>query len=323
MNGWGIERVFDILKGASPGRVDPRLAVLLAAVFAGAALALVIARMRPALAPRPARALQDYLEAGGGGGKEGAVDVLNPDMVILAGLNLPPDPRVLAYIRYGLPAASFLVLVLLGYPAAVALVLAALVYVLVNTFLEGRWHGFRLRMEQDLPIFIARLAGMLHTSTSVTQALEETVATFPEHSPLRVWMERLMLGLRSQGTGFLEEAMEEAGKVSPSLRLVVFLMKRMAETGGAGYLNAFVAVADEIAMKLEARAVADAKAHSVKNNVHFLLAMMGLLLLLYMADPEFRTYLNHPLSQAVAVGALVVAAFGYRTITAMLEGAGR
>ena len=322
MNELHVQRIFDVLKAASPGRVDPRLAVLLSALFVGAAVGLVVARLRPALAPRPARALQDFLDVGVEN-RAASPDVLSPEMVILARLGLPAEPRVLVYIRYGVPGVAFLLLVLLGYPTAVALVLAALVYVLVNTFLESRWHAFRLEMEQELPIFIARLAGMLHTSTSVIQALEETVQTFPNASPLRIWMERLTLGLRSRGTAFLDEAMQQAGEVSSALRLVVFLMKRMAETGGAGYLNAFVTVSDEIAMKLEARAVADAKANSVKNNVHFLLAMMGLLLLLYMADPEFRSYLEHPLSQAVAVGALVVAAFGYKTITSMLEGAVR
>jgi len=322
MNGFNIEDMIHVLRNMSPGHVDPRLATLLAALFVGIAVALMYARLQPAFAPKPARALQDYLNTVTQR-KEERRGLLDPEMVILAGLNLPPDPRALMYIRYGVPGAAFLLLVLLGYPGAVALVLAALMYVLVNTFLESRWHAFRLRMEQDLPIFIARLAGMLHTSTSVTQALEETVATFPEDSPLRVWMERLILGLRSRGAAFLSDAMDEAGRVSSALRLVIFLMKRMAETGGAGYLNAFITVSDEIAMKLEARAVADAKANSVKNNVHFLLAMMGLLLVMYMADPEFRSYLEHPLSQAVAVGALIVAAFGYRTITAMLENAVR
>ena len=304
-----------------PTLADPRIFLLLAALAAGLTVYFLSQGFRPYIVSRPSRALNDYLTAGQENDDDKPEHVLHPKAITLLRLGLPPNPAYYDAILYGAAGLVALVALLLGYPLVLVAGLGAIVYVVVKSYLDSQWRKFRYEIEKELPIFIARLSGVLLTSEAIGQSLEDTAVTFPDNSPLRLWVERLIKGYRAGGVAFFRSAQDEANRLSPSLGVVVFQLRRLTETGGGGYIKAFATIADEVSMELEARAIALSKANSARDNVHFLLGLLALTLFAYMTNGELRAGLSSPLIQMLMLVALGIVAFGYKLMTDMIDSA--
>jgi len=297
--------------------VDTRVLILLGSLLAGWTVYLLASRIDVSLAAAPGRTLADYLSTPEEGRKYRIR--IDRDSVILAALKLPGDASTLNYLRYGLPALAAFLAFLFRYPPVLSLGLAGLAYVLVNSFLEGKWRKFRVEMERELPTFVGRLAGTLQTTASPGKALEEVLLTLPQNSPTRIWFEQVAKGMKLEGIRFLDEAREEAARISPSLALVVFLLRRMSETGGGGFMEAFVATAEEMSVILESRAVASAYAERARGSVHMLLEILGVMLLIMLSKGRIRQSFSIPLVQLVSLLAVGVMAFGYFYMDKMIS----
>ena len=301
--------------------VDARALVVLGALLAGWTVYLLASRLDVSLAPAPGRTLADYLSKPESG-REYRIRI-DKDAVILAALKLPGDPSTLKYIRYGSAAVAAFLGFLFRYPAVLSLGFGGLVYVVVNSYLEGKWRKFRVELERELPTFVGRLAGTLQTTASPSKALEEVLLTLAPDSPVRLWFEQVRKGMKLEGVRFLEEARVEAARISPSLALVVFLLRRMSETGGGGFMQAFVATAEEMSVILESRAVAGAYAERARGSVHMLLEILGLMLLIMLSKGRIRQSFAIPMVQMVSLLAIGAMAFGYfymdRMISSTLE----
>lgn len=282
---------------------------LLIALFALAAGATVAVTARQvALAPRTGRALSAYHAPT-------AAAQPAPDINSVLGLVKP------AYSKYIYAAAVlgvFVILILLGMPLAPALGGAGLSYILADEFLKGRTHKARLAIEQELPTFVSRLGGMLLVTSSPRLAVEETVNTLIEGQPLRTWLERLLAGWSASGEPFLAQAHLEANQISPLLGLTVYQIRRLAETGGAGFIRAFATVAEELSAILEARAVAASKAEGARSVVLTMLVIMAVILGIMLSSPTIRQGYADATAQLVAAGALAVMAFGYAYLNGMI-----
>jgi len=282
---------------------------LLIALFALAAGATVAATARQvSLAPRTGRALAAYH------GTE-APSRPAPDINSALGLVKPAYSK---YIYAGVVLGALLILLGVGLPAVPALGGAGLSYILADEFLKGRTHKARLAIEQELPTFVSRLGGMLLVTSSPRLAVEETVNTLIEGQPLRTWLERLLAGWSAAGEPFLTEAHLEANAISPLLGLTVYQIRRLAETGGAGFTRAFATVAEELSAILEARAVAASKAEGARSAVLTMLAIMAVILGLMLSSPAIRQGYADATAQLVAAGALGVMAFGYAFLNGMI-----
>ncbi len=292
--------------------------VLVGAVLAGAAVALAAATVRISPASRPGKHLADYM----GGGEEEPEDrrlFVGPDAVILSSLGLPGDSRYLTYIRGGAFAIPAVAMLALGYPTVVSLGAGALAFVLVDSFLLSRWKKFQTELERELPTFVSRLAGTLQVTASPVKAVEEVADTLEEGSPLRVWLERLIVGSRTEGSMFFREAREAASAISPSLGLVVFEIGRMTETGGGGFVEAFTTTAENLSAILEARAVAASKAEAARNAVHMMLAIIAGILLMMLSSPNIRKGFANPTVQMISLLALGAMAYGYTFLNNMIN----
>jgi hypothetical protein len=133
-------------------------------------------------------------------------------------------------------------------------------------------------------------------------------------------MEAFLQGLRGPGRlHFIGQAQHSAGKISPSLALLVFEIGRLLETGGAGFAQAFTATAEHLTSILKARAVARSKAEAARNAVLTMIGIMGFILLLMLSSPQTRKGYEDPTVQLVAAACLGVMAFGYLFLNNLID----
>ncbi len=285
------------------------LLITLFALAAGATVAVTTRQI--ALAPRTGQALAAYREPAAAGKVE-------PDINSALGLVKPAYSR---YVYLGVVLGGFAILLVLGMPVVPAVGGAALAYILADEFLRGKTRKARLAIEQELPTFVSRLGGMLLVTSSPRVAVEEVTATLLPGRPLRTWMERLLAGWSSQGEPFLANAHLEGNAISPLLGLTVYQIRRLAETGGAGFTKAFATTAEELSAILEARAVAGSKAEGARQAVLTMLAIMAVILGIILSSPVIRSGYSDPTAQTIAAAALGVMAFGYTQLNGMIADA--
>lgn len=239
---------------------------------------------------------------------------------INAALGLLPRRFVLA-AQIGGAVAPWLLALFMGLPFIPALGLAALGYILADTFLKGRWRKARLAVEADLPLFVSQLGGQLLVTQAPLKAVEEVVGNLAEGSVLRLWLARLLKGLRLEGSAYLDKGRAEAMQITPLLGLVLYEIGRLAETGGSGFAVAFTTTADELSAILEARAVAGSKAEAARGAVLTMLVIMGIVLGMMLSSPSIRAGFAAPTAQLVAGAALAAMAFGYVFLNGMINDA--
>ena len=247
---------------------------------------------------------------------------VDPDYVILSSLRIT-SPRIrLQHLRVMGGLVPVLGLLAARFPLLPSLVAGALGFVVLDAWLKGRWQNFRSRVEAELPTFVSRLGAMLLLNESLTACLDEVLETLPpESSPLRVWMDGYLQGVRQEGKDFLDHARAQANRISPSLALVVFQLGRVVETGGVGFAQAFAASAEEMQTILEVRAVAAAKAEGARNSIAILLAIMGVVIALMAASPNMREGFRDATAQTILMAALGAMTFGYYFLTGMIADA--
>lgn len=302
---------------------DPaRLLSIAAALMAGLTVALLIPRISwPRRGPSQRLVIYTQGEPADATNAPLIGDIaIQPQAVVLAMLHLPPDPRWLLAIRLAAGSVPALLLLLLGYPFIPALGVGGLGFIIAHTWLQGRWRRFCNEIEAALPTFASRLSGALLVSSAPLAALEESITGLEPNAPLQQWMTAFLQGLRGPGrAGFVAQAQRSAGRISPSLALMVFEMGRLLETGGAGFTQAFTATAEHLTSILKARAVARSKAESARSAVLTMIGIMSFILLLMLASPQTRRGYDDPKVQIIAAVSLTVMAFGYLLLNNMID----
>ena len=292
--------------------VPPKVILtLLFAVLAGLFIAALVKWLLSVSHSAPERGLAAYFASSEGKDQEVDITRISREGVILSSLGLPPDPRWITGIKAAAAGIPALIILLAGWPLIIALGAAGLGWVLVSAWLEGRWNNFRVKLEEELPTFVAQLAGVLQLTDSASVALSEVVQSMPQKSPLRLWMERFTTGLQLHGPVFTERVRENAADISPSLALTVFFIGRMSETGGGQFAEAFTTVADELSAILEARAVAASKAASAKQNVHMMIVILAFISVMLFRSPEIREGFQIPTVQIIGAVAMLAMVGGY------------
>ena len=292
---------------------------LLFVILAGMFVAALIKWLLGAVQSAPERGLAAYFAPSEDRDQQADITRISKEGVILASLGLPPDPRWLTSLKLAAAVIPALIILIAGWPVVIALGAAGLGWVLVSAWLDGRWRNFQVKLEEELPTFVAQLAGVLQLTDSASVALSEVVHSMPQKSPLRLWMERFATGLQLHGPVFAERVRENAALVSPSLALTVFFIGRMSETGGGQFADAFTTVADELSAILEARAVAASKAASAKQNVHMMIGILAVISILLFRSPEIRAGFQIPAVQIIAAIALLVMVGGHVYMNGMIN----
>ncbi len=294
--------------------------VVLFAILAGLFVATLVKWLLGAARTAPERGLASFFNTSTeSGDADDELVAISKEGVILASLGLPPDPRWLTGVKTAAALIPALVVLLAGWPLIIALGAGGLGYMLMAAWLEGRWRNFQVKIEEDLPTFVAQLAGVLQITDSASVALTEVVKSMPQKTPLRMWMERFTTGVQLHGPVYADRVREKAAAISPSLGLTVFFIGRLSETGGGQFADAFTTVADELGAILEARAVASSKAAAAKQNVHMMIGILALIAVMLFKSPEIRQGFSIPQVQLTAAGALLAMVFGYSYMSSMID----
>lgn len=305
----------EVIRGLLGNAALQPLLVLALAVAAGSTVAAAASRV--SFGRGPGQVVAGYMTPAA---VQPAVEADAEAAGINAALGLLPRRLVLA-AQIGGAVAPWLLALLMGLPLIPALGLAALGYILADTFLKGRWRKARLAVEADLPLFVSQLGGQLLVTQAPLKAVEEVVGNLAEGSVLRLWLARLLKGLRLEGSAYLDKARAEAMQITPLLGLVLYEIGRLAETGGTGFAVAFTTTADELSAILEARAVAGSKAEAARGAVLTMLVIMGIVLGMMLSSPSIRAGFSAPTAQLVAGAALAAMAFGYVFLNGMINDA--
>lgn len=176
-----------------------------------------------------------------------------------------------------------------------------------------------MSVEKELPTFVSRLSSTLLVVENAQVALADVIETLDEQSPLRVWMERFLAGMASEGASFALKAREEAAAISPSLALVIYQIGRLATAGGSGFARAFAVSGDMLHTILESRAVAGSKAESARQAVWIMLGIMGVIMFMMLSSPAIRQGFREPSAQLVTLVGLGVMAYGYTFMSGMID----
>ena len=302
----------------------PQLVALLVATCAAFTMqqgALLLFRAWPRTESRLAAMM-----AGLGGRRVAQVSIVSetpmemePDSVVLAGLGLPENITMthlrIAGAVWPLPA------LLLGVPPLPALAICALSGVMVHSWLAQRWARFVTSLEEELGPYAGRLHATLQITESVPVALERSIESLEPGSPLRMWMERLALGLAQKGTPFLLAALPAARKISTSLSLIVLLLERCASSGGSGHAKAFLSASKQMGDVIEARTIAHAKAAKARGTVTIFLGLLVALAAIMATQPLLRDGFRMPMVQIGIAASLAWMVVGYLIIQAMIRDA--
>jgi hypothetical protein len=217
--------------------------------------------------------------------------------------------------------AAFGILFVLGLPFVPALGGAALAYILADEFLVGRTRQARLAIEAELPTFVARLSGMLLVNPAPRAAVEEVTQTLLEGQALRRWLERVLADWQTRGDAALTDAYLQGNRISSLLGLAMYQLRRLAETGGSGFVGAFTTTADAISAILEVRAVKGSKAAGARQAVLTMLVIMAAILAMILSSAAIRAAYADPQVQLISTLALGVMAFGYVQLNSMIADA--
>jgi len=302
--------------------IPPKVVLsILFAILAGLFVAALVKWLLGAARSAPERGLAAYYNLSDGKSGEDELVSISKEGVILASLGLPPNPHWLTGVKIASALVPGLIVLIAGWPLIIALGAGGLGFMLVSAWLEGRWRNFQVKIEEDLPTFVAQLAGVLQLTDSASVALDEVVKSMPQRTPLRVWMERFTTGVQLHGQAYIERVREKASEISPSLGLTVFFIGRLSETGGGQFADAFTTVADELGAILEARAVASSKAAAAKQNVHMMIGILAFISILLFRSPEIREGFAIPQVQVISAVALLAMVFGYAYMNSLIDDA--
>ena len=178
---------------------------------------------------------------------------VDTNAAIRASLNLPPWMH-LTHIRLAGAVAMCLSGLGLGLPAPLAGVAAALGWFVTDHALRLRWQRYCQRIDQALPVALARLGPDLAGQVVLQHALAALVRHDPE-APLSRYLTALLARVQDVGADTaLREAMLMADSISETLQTVVFLLGRVQATGGAAYKDTIESTADRLITLEQARA---------------------------------------------------------------------
>lgn len=221
--------------------------------------------------------------------------------------------------RLGLGLAAGVAIYLFGFPLLAALAGLVIGWLMVDVVIADVWRKQQFAIERELPTFLASLAVTLQAVPNVNQALDDVIVTLDEKGPLQAWLTRMLARLHTDGRNAFEPLMVEAQAISSALGLAVFELKRLAETGGAGYGEAFVMAADSLGSVLEARAVAASKGDNARGAVQVVLGAMLFILILLAGSPAFREAFYEPFVQVLYLVLAGVVAFGMKLMNDMVD----
>lgn len=236
-----------------------------------------------------------------------------------AGIRASDPRRTWLMLHWLPPAVTLLVCAGLQLPFMLIVGVTLIAFIAPRRWLEQRAKDRGLRIEEELPSAYVRLGAILRASQDVAAALRD-VSNLMEESkgmtPLAMELRQTASDAVSSEVGRTEALRRlQQRAASPSLANLALLLERFAETaaGGQGgtFYEAFESAAENVQSILEARQKAKTKAAEQMMAGKVVPILLGLLLLYFTKDPEFRLSFHLPIVQVLLGGTCLSMFLGY------------
>ena len=216
------------------------------------------------------------------------------------------------------------VLISLGLSIFVPGFLALLVgigagYFIVGSFIRSRWGKLRIELEKEIPTLMRNLSGILQTDVNSLGAIQKASQALDPDQALKAWIDYFLDEMQANGLPSLVRLQNEANDISASLGLLVFEIGRMAQTGGAGYAQAFRDAADNLSLILEVRAEAHSEVKSALGLAKVIIAVAVGINVFLITNPAGSKLFSTPGIQLGQAASVVWGVLGWFVIQKMVE----
>jgi Flp pilus assembly protein TadB len=186
--------------------------------------------------------------------------------------------------------------------------------------LNKTWDRMQRELEKELPTLMIRLSGMIQAAPNVLESLDQVTQSLDPDKPLRTWMARLVHSAQAEGTSAFDAMEKEATAISPALVLAVVQIRRLWQSGGSGYVDAFRMVAEHLSELMNTRAMAYAKAGRGSNLALLIVGAASLSLTVILRGGTTRDlFLANPVSRLGLVAYFLWGGLGWFYIRSILK----
>ena len=194
---------------------------------------------------------------------------------------------------------------------------------IAHHIMQSRWHSYIQNLEEDLPLFLSQLAATLATISNFVEAMKQCVSAQGDGGSIRPagqYFRLLINEFEARGVEVMDEAIEVAKTLSPTLASTLYLLKRSHEMGGAEFHEAIRVASGQMSKLQDSRRQAQVRANGARGvMVTVLILMLGSVIVMVMSNPVFREAYQHPIMIGGAGLAIVMMGVGYFVMEATIR----
>ncbi len=215
--------------------------------------------------------------------------------------------------------ALFFGLQIVGLPLLTALIAFPAGYIVVDGYVTQKWNVVRSEVESEIPSLLNNMATTLQTTDNVITATRMVRDTLRNGGALQMWLDDVLRSMEAEGIGSLDEVSRNAAAYSHSLSIVVELIRRMWQTGGQGYAQAFISAAENLETVLDARVNARATGDAGRGVMWTLVGATVGMMALVSRNEGMAEIIQSPSVQIMYAIILMLVVFGQTQITKMID----
>jgi hypothetical protein len=214
----------------------------------------------------------------------------------------------------------FLILRLLGMPPLTALLGLLGGPILVSGFLGDAWNKVQKEIEREIPLFLSGLSSTAQVTPNVLQAVEDEARALRAGGALQTWLLTVFLPrCQREGFGALDDLVREAAGLSSSLGIVVFLIGRLWQTGGAEWRKAFETAAGNLEGVLDARVLGQSIGTTAKGSVRIIALITLGIIVMIVRTPALADTVQQPIVQFAYAGIVLAMIFGLQFMNKLID----
>ena len=206
-----------------------------------------------------------------------------------------------------------LLALVLRLPVALVPVGVGIGYLLPKQLANGAWGKTRTLVDEQLLTLVAEMAAAVNFTTDPVEIVRRAEVSLrgAGHEFLADELQRTLAEVHQRGTEAWQAAEQRAEALSATLSTLYFILRRLKQTGGAGFSAPFQTAATNLTEIIATRQIVRSKAESGKSTMYMLTAVFVLIVGSMLFNPILRPAYTSPLGQLVVGVSVTVMASGY------------
>jgi len=240
-------------------------------------------------------------------------------------LHIPFKPgeelQTLQIVRLVLAAIGGGAGLLFGLPLVLVIAIPAVLWFAVDLVADMQVASARRSIESSVASVFSDVAGMVTLTTNAETILQRATHNLllAGDTALAPELEQVASHLHSNGRIALVEAEARVQKISPSLSLLFFIVRRLQDTGGAQFGATFQLSADNLGQIMSVRQKIQAKADGARGTIRTIAGVFAFILAQMLLNGQMREAYTTPAAQLILAGAIGMMVFGYWFISSQVE----